>query len=292
MDVKVAIIGATGLVGRECITILKDMECMIDAVASDQSAGSKIVIAKKSYDVRGISSYVFDGVDVAFICTSSSVAKNIIPKIKRHVMVIDNSSAFRMDASIPLVVAKTAHIDEYYGASHIASPNCIVTPVAMILNLVPSAEDIVLTTFQSLSGAGQNMLEQKGEFSEKITPYIGGMHSDGQCDEELKIVQEVEKICGKSIHVLCTRAPLSYLHQFHISFKISISYRKLLEILEDCPYISFRDCSIKGTMLIKVSRVMYQGGRVSLWAISDNLHLGAAGNMVEIFKRLAKERVI
>ncbi len=289
---KVAVIGATGLVGRECVSMLNNMNCMIDVVASDQSEGKRIIVEKRTYTVLGISSYEFVDVDVVLMCTSSSVAKKIIPKVPKGTLIIDNSSAFRMEPHIPLVAAKIANIEAYKCAEHIASPNCIVTPVVMLLNLVPSAENIVLTTFQSLSGAGQKMLKQKEDYRELITPYIGMLEANGRCEEEIKIVQEVEKICGKNIHVLSTRSPLSYLHQFHISFKISTSYQKLLEVLEDCPYISFRDCNLRGTMLIKVSRVVYHRGIASLWAVSDNLHLGAAGNMLEIFKMLIKERVV
>ncbi|MDC3180861.1 Asd/ArgC dimerization domain-containing protein [Gammaproteobacteria bacterium] len=287
---KLAVVGATGLVGRACIQLLQD-QYDLDAIASDASHGNKLKIQNYEYQVYGTSTYDFSQVDFAFLCVSNQVAKQIVLQMGDETTVIDNSSAFRGEPGVPLVVASLAHKIDYLDTKLIASPNCIVTPAVMLLSLISDASDVVMTTFQSLSGAGQNMLSKKQQLMEKITPFIGEVNIDGVCAEEEKITQEIRRLLGVDVHVLVTRAPISYLHHFHISFKTSVSYSNLLEILSSSPYINLAESNVRGTMMINVTRVMVNSGRASLWAISDNLYLGAAGNMVKIFQSLIDSRV-
>jgi aspartate-semialdehyde dehydrogenase len=286
---KLVVVGATGLVGRACLSRLQQ-DYQVDAVASDASHGTQLMIDQRQYQVQGISRYDFAKANVVFLCVRAQVARDLYERLKLSaITIIDNSSAFRGIESVPLVVPEITPLEEYRSHQLISSPNCIAVPVSLVLRLFENITDIVITTFQSLSGAGQLAIDQKYRYTNQIIPYIGDIDVTGQCSEEQKVIAEVRKLVGYSVSVLCTRVPIDHVHHMHISFRHpKLRQNQLMKILEQVPYISLDASKVQSSMKVTVSRAMINDGRVSLWVSSDNLHRGAAGNMVALMKQILK----
>ena len=213
MGFRVAVVGATGNVGREVLAILSERNFPIDqiyAVASNRSLGTQISFGEDDVlDVESIENFSFEGVDLAFFATDSKVSEKYIPlALEKGTKIIDKSTAFRMDSNVPLMVPEINGSDLDDDLNLVANPNCVVIPVAMALNALKEAglKRAQISTYQSVSGAGREAMDElfnqtraiyvndasKPEIFPKsiafnVIPQIGTVGSNGHTSEEVKI---------------------------------------------------------------------------------------------------------
>ncbi|SFS03120.1 aspartate-semialdehyde dehydrogenase [Dyella sp. OK004] len=262
---KVAMVGATGAVGEALLAILAEREFPISELvplASERSAGGKVEFAGKSITVRNLADYDFDGVDIAFFSAGGSVSREHAPRAAAAgAVVIDNTSEFRYQDDIPLVVSEVnPHaIAHYTNRGIIANPNC--STMGMLVALAPihravGIERINVATYQSVSGAGRSGMEELGKqtaallsfqeaepakFSKQIAfnviPHIDDFQPNGYTKEEMKMVWETRKILeDDSIQVNPTavRVPVFYGHSeaVHIETREKIGADEARALLE------------------------------------------------------------
>ena len=262
---NVAIVGATGNVGRAIIKILEERNFPIrniHAIASDTSIGKKVSFGMvREIVVEGLNNFDFSKVDMVFMCAGSKISKEYSKKISDlGVRVIDKSSYNRMDSNVPLIVPEV-NLNSLDANKHkiVASPNCIATPLAVALNPLDNAVKIkrlVIATYQSVSGKGKKAMDElygqtKAKYTFKeyppkifekniafnIIPKIGDLNDNGISEEEEKIEEEFSKIMGRNIpiSVTCVRIPTFIGHAIsvNIEFEASISAQEAIEILEE-----------------------------------------------------------
>ncbi|UTC24773.1 hypothetical protein MMH89_01215 [Candidatus Comchoanobacter bicostacola] len=301
---KVLVLGATGLVGRTCIEILQNYAVRVDAAASDRSENQVLIVNNQAFVVKGVSHLNYSDYDVVFLCVSASVAKSQYKRlISSDCLVIDNSSAFRMHGNIPLVVA-SLNLNQGVNKQWIASPNCVVTPLVMVLSVIQkvgSLSAVFVATYQSLSGAGQAALNSQGDYSNRVIPFIGDVDKDtNRCSEEVKIINEVKRLTQVSIEVMTVRVPVNYGHSMvlHAQLPDTINFEQLVELFKDCPYITLHTESafdlsvVRKSMSVHIGRIVVnESNQCTIWFAADNLYLGAAGNMCDILKQLCEMKV-
>ena len=263
---NIAIVGATGNVGREMLKILVERKFpfkRIELLASEKSTGSKIPFLKrKSIEVKNLNGYDFKGTDIVLSSAGSEISKEFAPEAtKKGAVIIDNTSQFRMDKDIPLVVPEVnpETIKDFKKKRIIANPNC--STIQMVTALKPLHDEfnikrIVVSTYQSTSGAGKSAMDElfhqtldvykekpliPDVFSKKIAfniiPHIDDFLESGQTKEEQKMVDETKKILDKKINVFatCVRVPVFVGHGESISIETrkSISLDKAVEVLNE-----------------------------------------------------------
>ncbi|MBA5724342.1 aspartate-semialdehyde dehydrogenase [Candidatus Liberibacter sp.] len=267
MTFKLAIVGATGNVGREMLKIIFERNfpaCEIVALASKRSVGLKIPYGNQTISVRDLDSYNFTGTDICLMSAGSTLSEKISPKIgATGCIVIDNSSAWRYDPKVPLVVPEV-NPEAISLLSHkniIANPNCSTIQLVVALKPLHDAatiKRIVVSTYQSVSGAGKKgmneLLDQtKSVLAPKITipktftkqiafniiPHIDILMEDGSTKEEWKVLAETNKILDKKIKVSCTavRVPvfIGHAESVNIEFKNAITAEQARSILRKAP---------------------------------------------------------
>ena len=238
--VKLAIIGATGLVGQTFIHILskeKNDDFDIKLFASKSSKNKKIKIKDKYYVVHELNEESFDEIDYACFFTSAEISKQFIPiALRKNVKVIDNSSAFRMDKNVPLV-AFGVNEKEIKTKNLISNPNCCVIQSVIVLNAIKefNIQSISYNTYQSVSGSGKQGIDdllrcRKGlvplfyetDISFTCIPKIGEFNKDRFTDEEEKMSNETTKILNQDIDVVatCVRVPVMFSHGVAIEVKL------------------------------------------------------------------------
>ncbi len=251
MGLRVGVIGATGLVGREMLTILAERGFPADevlAIASRRSLGTEVTFGETVLKTHDIEQVDFSKLDLVLMAAGGEVAKNWAPKIAdAGALVIDNSSAWRMDEGVPLVVPEVnpEAIDAAKAKRIIANPNC--TTIEMVVALKPIQDEVgikrvVAATYQSTSGAGQHamdelwdqtksiyvneMLEPR-EFTKQIAfnviPHIDVFQEDGATKEEWKMVVETQKILAADIAVTatCVRVPTFVGHGVAVNLELN-----------------------------------------------------------------------
>lgn len=335
MDKKynIAVIGATGNVGRETLNILAERSFPINkiyAVASKNSLNKEVSFGDKTLNITSLDDLKFNEIDLAFFCAGSDVSREYIPvATAKNCVVIDKSSHFRLDSKVPLIVpeANAAKLKEYNNKKVIANPNCVAIPLSVVLKPLDNEvkiKRIVVSTYQSVSGAGKDGMDELynqtkskyifGEITPKkfplqiafnLFPYIGGFKNDGYTEEEDKITAELKKIIGEHIEatVTCVRVPVFVSHSMsvNVEFDDKIDADDAIEILQDVeeigvishlnelPYISPID--VVGEDLVYVTRIrndVTQPNTINLWISCDNLRKGAALNSVQIAEELIK----
>ncbi|MEM7568265.1 MAG: aspartate-semialdehyde dehydrogenase [Pseudomonadota bacterium] len=274
MGYKVAVVGATGQVGREMLNILDEREFPADeiaAVASSRSQGTEVHLGEtKTLKVQSIDHFDFAGYDIALFAAGSSVAKQYAPiAAKAGCTVIDNSSLFRMDPDVPLIVPEVNPdaIDGYTKRNIIANPNC--STAQMVVALKPlhdlaTIKRVVVSTYQSVSGAGTAGMDElftqtravfvndpieKEKFTKQIAfnviPHIDVFMDDGATKEEWKMVVETNKILDKDIALTatCVRVPVFVGHSeaINIEFKKPIDETEARDVLREAPGIMVVD---------------------------------------------------
>ncbi len=338
MGYRVAVVGATGNVGREMLAILAEREFPMDevaAVASSRSTGMEVEIGDSGRKVKcqNLEHFDFAGWDIALFAAGSGPTKEYAPKAAAAgCVVIDNSSLYRMDPDVPLVVPEVnpEAIDGYTKRSIIANPNC--STAQMVVALKPlhdfaTIKRVVVSTYQSVSGAGKAGMDELFEQSRAIfvgdpveprkftkqiafnvIPHIDVFLDDGFTKEEWKMVVETKKILDPKVKVqaTCVRVPVFVGHSEAISleFEKEITAKQAQDLLREAPgimlvdkredggYVTPVECA--GDYATFVSRVRedptVENGLV-LWCVSDNLRKGAALNAVQIAELLGRRHL-
>ncbi|WP_342643700.1 aspartate-semialdehyde dehydrogenase [Rhodoligotrophos ferricapiens] len=272
MGYKVAVVGATGNVGREMLNILEEREFPVDevhAVASRRSLGVEVSFGDRTLKCEDLEQFDFSGIDFCLMSAGSAVAKEWAPRIgAKGTLVIDNSSCFRYEQDVPLVVPEVnAHVLESYMANPkrrniIANPNCSTAQLVVALKPLHDAATIkrvVVATYQSVSGAGKDAMDElwdqtKGKYvpgqevepkkftkqiAFNVIPHIDVFMEDGYTKEEWKVQVETKKILDPKIKVTCTavRVPVFVGHSeaVNIEFEKPISDEEAREILREAP---------------------------------------------------------
>jgi aspartate-semialdehyde dehydrogenase len=267
MGYKVAVIGATGNVGREMLNILEERQFPAEevfAIASRKSMGVEVSFGDKRLKCQDLEAFDFRGVDFALMSAGSSVSKEWSPKIgSQGCVVIDNSSFWRMDPDVPLIVPEV-NADAVTGfrkKNIIANPNCSTAQLVVVLKPLHDAAKIkrvVVATYQSVSGAGKEAMDElwdqtKGifttaaptpsKFSKQIAfnviPHIDIFMEDGQTKEEWKMMAETKKILDPKIKLTatCVRVPVFVGHSeaVNVEFENPITAKEARDILREAP---------------------------------------------------------
>ena len=321
----IAIVGATGNVGRKIIEVLEKKNFSIDKlflVASSKSAGTKLKFNNKDLNVESLEGFDFSKVDITFFSAGGKISEKYVPIAAKHSVVIDNSSFFRMDPDVPLIVPQV-NSDELKNMKKniISNPNCSTAQLVIILKPLHDLfkiKRVVISTYQSTSGAGKapmdELLEQtkllmdnKKTISKNFTkqiafnaiPHIDIFADDGYTKEEIKMINETKKILDSKIELTatCVRIPVlvSHAESINIEFEKPFTLEKITEILDnsegckvydqrkDGGYITPAEAEGKNETFI--SRIRIDNSKINtinLWCVSDNLLRGAALNAVEI----------
>ncbi|MEO9469281.1 aspartate-semialdehyde dehydrogenase [Parasphingorhabdus sp.] len=338
MGYKVAVVGATGNVGREMLTILAEREFPIDeiaAVASSRSQGTEIEMGDtgKMLKVQNIEHFDFAGWDIALFAAGSGPTKEFAPKAAAAgCVVIDNSSLYRMDPDVPLIVPEVnpEAISGYTARNIIANPNCSTAQMMVALKPLHEAaviKRVVVSTYQSVSGAGKGGMDELFEQSRAIfvgdpkdnevftkqiafnvIPHIDVFLDDGSTKEEWKMVVETKKILDPKIKVTatCVRVPVFVGHSESINVELEkeLSAKDAQKLLRDAPGIMLVDkredegyvtpVECVGDSATYISRVRedptVENG-LNIWCVSDNLRKGAALNAVQIAELLGRKHL-
>ncbi|KJV74611.1 aspartate-semialdehyde dehydrogenase [Orientia tsutsugamushi] len=334
--INIAVIGATGNVGRLLIDILYERQLPIRHLycISNNLIGHNISFGQQNIVTQSIKNFDFRGINIVFSCVNAQVAKSIIPQIvSAGAKVIDKSSYFRLKNDIPLVIPEI-NIDTITTNSRIiSSPNCCVVPLILVLKPlddVAKIKKLVIATYQSTSGAGKAAMEEldmqtRNRYLEQsktltpqifpkqiafnIIPQIGMIMENGRCDEEDKIIREIQKIIGRqiAISITCVRVPTFVSHAFavNVEFEYDLSVKdaeSLLVKLNGIKLISNVKNSMSNTSSdivtpvdvtgkndVFVSRVRKEKNiknSLSLWISTDNLRKGSALNAVQIAENI------
>ena len=267
MGYKVAIVGATGNVGREMLDILSERGFPADTVvplASRRSQGKEVSFGDKTLTIQALDSYDFSDTDIALMSAGGSISKEWSPKIgAQGCVVIDNSSAFRYDSDVPLIVPEVNAdaIDGFRNKNIIANPNCSTAQLVVALKPLhdhAKIKRVVVSTYQSVSGAGKDAMDElfnqtravfvadpveAEKFPKRIAfnviPHIDVFMEDGYTKEEWKVLAETKKMLDKDIKVTCTavRVPVFVGHSesVNIEFEKEISASEAREILREAP---------------------------------------------------------
>jgi aspartate-semialdehyde dehydrogenase len=334
MGYKVVVVGATGNVGREMLNILAEREfpvTEIAALASRKSLGSEVSFGDSTLKTRDLATFDFAGWDIALFAVGSEATKTYAPKAAAvGCVVIDNSSLYRYDPDVPLIVPEV-NADAIMGYSKkniIANPNC--STAQMVVALKPlhdraRIKRVVVSTYQSVSGAGKEGLDElwdqtksiynpvtdvpPSKFTKQIAfnviPHIDSFMEDGTTKEEWKMVAETKKIIDTKIKVTatCVRVPVFVGHSeaVNIEFEDFLDEDEARDILRESPgilvidkredggYITPIECV--GEYATYVSRIRQDStidNGLNLWIVSDNLRKGAALNAVQIAEVLGQ----
>ena len=327
-----AIIGATGNVGRKTIEVLEKSRLEIDnlfLVASEKSAGQKLIFKEKEIIVEQLEKYDFSKAEITIFAAGSEIAKNWASKASEKTIVIDNSKYFRMDKNVPLVVAEVNPNDLKIHKNIIANPNC--STIQLMLPLKPlhdkyKIKRVVVSTYQAVSGAGKasadelfsqtkdyldgKKIESKNftkQIAFNLIPHIDSFVEDGYTKEEWKMENETKKILDEEIGLTatCVRVPVKTSHSesVNIEFENEYDLETVRQILTNAPGCKVVDenkdggyitpLEAEGDYLTFISRIRKDNSNkraLNMWIVSDNLLKGAALNTVQIAECLIKKK--
>ena len=331
---NIAIVGATGNVGRKTIEVIEQKSLPINElflIASPKSVGQKISFKGKELKVFNLETFDFSKVDITFFAAGGKIAEKYAEKVAKNSVVIDNSSFFRMDPDVPLVVPQVNGEEvKAMKKNIIANPNCSTAQLVIALKPLHDLFDIeriIVSTYQSVSGGGKApmdelieqtklFLENKSIKSKNFTkqiafnaiPHIDVFSDDGYTKEELKMTNETKKILDKNIELTatCVRIPvlISHAESVNVQFKNSYTLEKVKEALnkangceiydsrENGGYCTPIDATDKNeTFISRIREDKTNKNSLNLWIVSDNLLRGAALNSVEIAETVIKYRL-
>ncbi len=329
-DKKIAICGATGLVGTELLKLLDLRNFPIKKLkllASSRSAGKQIFFRGEKLIVEELSKSSFKNIDIAFFCAGAERSLEFVPSaISSGAIVIDNSSAFRMQEDVPLIVPEVNpdEIKKHNGL--IANPNCSTIQLVVAINPLHKAFSIkrlIVNTYQAVSGTGKGAMleleEQIKNYVDKETiipevypyqiafnvlPHIDTFQDNGYTKEEMKMVLETRKIMNEpelKVSATCVRVPVWRAHSeaVHIEFEKKLTLEKVYQILENAMGIKIWDApellhypmpiEVAGTMQTWVGRIRKDlafENGLALWVVADQLYKGAALNALQIAEML------
>ena len=332
---NIAIVGATGNVGRKILEVIEKLNfgfSELHLIASDKSIGKKIAFKNKNYSVVGLSDFDFSKVKIAFFSAGSVIAEKWAPIAAKKTIVIDNSKHFRMDKDIPLVVPEVNSdaLKIYKNKNIIANANC--STIQLVLVLKPLHDQfgikrVIVSTYQSVSGAGNVHMNELEEQSKKVLdkqkvnsknftkqiafnviPQIDTFMEDRYTKEEWKMTVETKKILDSNISLsaTCVRVPVFVGHaeSVNVEFDSEVNAEKIRKCLEKAPgckvvdeakdggYVTPQES--EGSFLTYISRIRddkTQKNSINMWVVSDNLLKGAALNAVQIANTLIKKYI-
>ena len=332
MGYRVAVVGATGNVGREILNILSEREFPADeivALASERSKGREVSYGDDGVlEVRDLAKFDFEGIDLGLFSPGSKASAIHAPRAaEAGCVVVDNTSQFRMDVDVPLVVPEVNReaLDGFRERNIIANPNC--STIQMVVALKPlhdiaRIKRVVVSTYQSVSGAGKSAMDElfdqtrkiyfqeehePSEFTRRmafnVIPHIDVFQPDGSTKEELKMVRETQKILDPEIEVsaTCVRVPVFVGHAeaVNVEFEEPIDLDtardalwnaeglQLIDDPEENLYVTPIECV--GEFDVFVSRLREDPTvpyGLNMWVVADNLRKGAALNTVQIAEAL------
>ena len=330
---NIAIVGATGNVGRKILEVLEKRNFPIDDlyfVASSKSAGSKLKFKGKDIEVENLENFDFSKSNITFFSAGGKISEQYVPTAAQESVVIDNSSFFRMDPDVPLIVPQVNSNDiKNMKKNIISNPNCSTAQLVIILKPLHDLfkiKRVIISTYQSTSGAGKatmdELLEQtklslenkkivSKNFTKQIAfnaiPHIDTFADEGYTKEELKMVNETKKILDKNIEITatCVRIPVlvSHAESINIEFENEFTIEKIRNALnsaegcvviderKDGGYITPLEAEGKNeTFISRIRKDNSNNKAVNLWCVSDNLLRGAALNAVEIAEAYIKNK--
>ena len=324
---RVAIVGATGEVGRAFLKVLEEREFPVDELylyASEKSEGAELTFRGEKFRVRALNKETsFRGIDIALFSAGSSISKEYAPRfVKDGAIVIDNSSAWRLDPDVPLVVPEVNPEDVENHKGIIANPNCSTIQMVVALKPIYDAvgiSAIVVATYQSVSGAGAKAIRELEEQTRawcqnkqmevknlprriafNVIPQIDVFTENGYTKEEMKMLNETRKIMhDPNIKVSATtvRVPVFYGHSEAISVKLNrpLEPESAMELLRKAKGVVLVEegyptpVDVAGRDEVFVGRIrkdlVFEPG-LCMWVVADNIRKGAATNAVQIAELL------
>jgi len=330
MSVDVAIVGATGAVGEVFLEVLAQREFPIDhlyPLASERSAGEVVMFKNKPYKVENIAEFDFSKVQFAFFSAGGDVSAHYAPiAADAGCVVIDNTSHFRYEQSIPLIVPEVnAPVLENFQAQNIiANPNCSTIQLVVALKPIYDAVGISrinVCTYQSVSGAGRRAIEELAiqtaqllngqdleaavfpkQIAFNVIPQIDTMQDNGYTREEMKLVWETRKILGDEdiqVNATAVRVPVFYGHSeaVHIETRQPLSADEATSLLEQAPGIvvveqddfptaTSHAASQDAVFVGRIRNDISHPSGLNMWVVADNVRKGAALNAVQIAEKI------
>ena len=328
---NIAIIGATGNVGRKTLEVIEKKDIKFDnlfLVASSNSAGKKISFKGKDYEVHDLEKYDFSNANITFFAAGGKIAEQYAESAAKFTTVIDNSSFFRMDPDVPLIVPQVnAEKINEMKKNIVANPNC--STAQLVLALKPlhdlyKIKRVIVSTYQSVSGGGKapmdELIEQTKSYLDgnsvqsknftkqiafNIIPHIDVFSDDGYTKEELKMTNETKKILDNNIELTatCVRIPVLVSHSESVNIEFENPYsldqiREALNNADGCRVIDKREnggystpieaTGCDETFISRIRDDKTKENSINLWIVSDNLLRGAALNSVEIAETIMK----
>ena len=335
-DVRIAVIGATGAVGRVFLRLLEERQFPASSIrlcASERSWGRQLNVNGAELTVEEATPELLGEVDIAFIAAGADVSRKLAPvAVERGALVVDKSSAFRMDPDVPLVVPEVNAEDLERHRGIIASPNCSTTPLVMALkplNDVVPVLRVVADTYQSVSGTGAAAMDelraQSGQvlasetaepsvyphqIAFNVLPHIETFLANGYTTEEMKLVDETRKILHTPelpVSATCVRVPVMVGHSeaVHVEFESPVTVAEVREALAGAPGLRVLDdpmsdvypmpIDAEGADEVFVGRIrqdLFHPRSVAMWLVADNLRKGAALNAIQIAEELMTRELL
>ena len=326
MSQHVAIAGATGAVGTEFLKLLEARDFPMKSIrllASSRSAGSKLKFRGENLEVEELTPKSFKGIDIAFFSAGGSRSKEFAPHaVDSGAVVIDNSSAFRMDEKVPLVVPEINPKQAFEHQGLIANPNCSTIQMVVALNPIHRAANIqrvVVSTYQAVSGAGASAMEElkqqlrawandepmkqevfPTQIAFNLFPHIDVFQDNGYTKEEMKMVHETRKIMNApnmQISATCVRVPVLRAHSEAVWAETEkpLSESEARELFEKEPGIVVKDERESGgyptpwhitetqeTYVGRIRKDISHPNGLTFWVVADQLYKGAALNAIQI----------
>jgi len=323
---RIAVIGATGAVGQVFLRILEERNFPVNGIrlcASKRSVGKKLKVKGEEFSVEEATPQLLSEVDIAFISASGDVSRELAPvAVQQGALVIDDSSAFRMETDVPLIVPEVNADDLSWHKGIVSIPNCSTTPLVMVLkalNNVNKVKRVIVDTYQSVSGTGAAAVEelkvqsrqvldcqsvQPEQYPHQIAfnalPHIEPFQDNGYTREEMKMLNETRKIMHEPdmmVSATCVRVPVTISHSeaVHIEFSESISPGEVRGLLSSFPGVKILDDPVSnvypmaidaaGKDEVFVGRIrqdISHPNGIAMWIVSDNLRKGAALNAIQI----------
>ena len=333
---RVAVVGATGLVGQEFIKVLEQRNFPMTSIhlfASDRSAGKKLFVTHQEIEVKETVPESFEEIDIALFSAGAEISRYFSPiAAQSGAVVIDNSSAFRMDSRVPLVVPEVNPEDIKWHKQIIANPNC--STIQMVVALYPlhkvnPIKRIIVDTYQAVSGTGSAAVEELTKQAKQVLegqttiphvyphqiafnllPEIDVFLDNGYTKEEWKLVEETRRIMHAddiAISATCVRVPVFIGHSeaVNIEFSQPMSPDEARRILAQAPGVKLLDdpaislypqpWSAAGTDEVFVGRIRQDTSHpcgLNMWVVADNMRKGAALNAVQIAEEMVKREWI
>ena len=331
---KVAIVGATGLVGQEFIKVLEQREFPIDSIqllASDRSSGKKLFVIHQEIEVKETVPESFKGIDIALFSAGAEISRYFSPiAAQSGAVVIDNSAAFRMEPTVPLVVPEVNPEDIKWHKGIIANPNCSTIQIVVALYPLHKANPIkriIVDTYQAVSGNGSPAVDEltaqasqvldgqttiphvfPHQIAFNVLPEIDVFLDNDYTKEEWKMLEETRKIMHAddiAISATCVRVPVFTGHSeaVNVEFSHPMSPEEAKHILAQAPGVKVLDdptvslypqpWSAAGTDEVFIGRIRRDASHPNglvMWIVADNLRKGAALNAIQIAEEMIKRK--